>query len=139
MYMASDSTFYRVSVKALIFDEQDRLLVFQNQTGNWEMPGGGWEHGETLDSCMNRELYEEMHIRPSAVGPVSFVYVGKSSKGYHKLSLAVPVSIAAADFAPAEDNLVGFRYVSPDELRALSFTSSEAPITDNVDKIWPAG
>ena len=55
------STFYRVSLKAVIRDEQGRVLV--NKEGNsdtWNLPGGGWDHGETEHEALARELREEV-------------------------------------------------------------------------------
>jgi ADP-ribose pyrophosphatase YjhB (NUDIX family) len=54
------SPFYRVSVKALVFDRDGRLLVVQEPDGLWEVPGGGWEHGESFEECLARELAEEI-------------------------------------------------------------------------------
>jgi hypothetical protein len=54
------SPFYRVSVKALVFDRDGRLLVVQEPDGLWEVPGGGWEHGESFEKCLARELAEEI-------------------------------------------------------------------------------
>lgn len=48
------STYYRVSLKALIFDTQNRLLVLRGENGKWELPGGGWEHGESVEACLRR-------------------------------------------------------------------------------------
>jgi 8-oxo-dGTP pyrophosphatase MutT (NUDIX family) len=46
------STFYRVSIKALVFDDRNRLLVGltkDEEAPGWEIPGGGWEHDETFE------------------------------------------------------------------------------------------
>lgn len=136
--LASESPFYRVSVKALILDDQQRLLVFQDKDGQWELPGGGWEHGESLEACVVRELQEEMRIVPLSIGPVSFIYAGVSDRGYHKLRIAVPVTTETTEFVPSADNLVAARYVNSRELRALAFAPSEAPVLEYIDKIWPA-
>lgn len=55
------STFYRVSVKAVIRDDLGRVLV--NKEGGsdtWSLPGGGWDHGETEREALARELKEEV-------------------------------------------------------------------------------
>lgn len=137
MHSAQDSPFYRVSVKALIFDDKRRLLVFQDTEGLYEMPGGGWEHGETLEECISRELYEEMRIEPRVIGPLQFVYSGPHEKGYQKLCLAVPVTVASHQFVPSDDDLAAARFVGRDEFAGLPFQFNEKHILDCLDRIWP--
>jgi 8-oxo-dGTP diphosphatase len=134
----NDSPFYRVSVKALIFDDQHRLLVFQDDEGAYEMPGGGWEHGETLKECITRELYEEMRITPSHIGEVQFVYSGLHDTGYMKCVIVVPVTITSHDFQPTDDDLVAARFVTRDEFSELPFQFNEKAVLDYADQIWPS-
>lgn len=55
------STFYRVSLKAVIRDEQGRVLVNkEGDSDTWNLPGGGWDHGETEHEALARELREEV-------------------------------------------------------------------------------
>jgi len=35
------------------------LMVFA-KGGDIELPGGGWEHGETFEKCLQREACEEL-------------------------------------------------------------------------------
>jgi 8-oxo-dGTP diphosphatase len=61
-------------VAAAIILRQDRVLVArrapgQKMAGLWEFPGGKIEPGETVQSCIVRELYEELAITGHA-GPV---------------------------------------------------------------------
>ena len=54
---------FRISLKALIRDEQGRVLVVK-ETGRdwWGLPGGGMDHGETITSALARELHEEVNV-----------------------------------------------------------------------------
>jgi len=55
------STFYRVSLKAIIRNEKGEVLVNKEQgRTSWGLPGGGWDHGESQLDCMKRELKEEI-------------------------------------------------------------------------------
>jgi len=55
------STFYRVSLKAIIRNGDGDILVNKEAgRGDWSLPGGGWDHGETKIECMKRELSEEI-------------------------------------------------------------------------------
>ena len=54
---------FRISLKALIRDEQGRVLVVK-ETGRdwWDLPGGGMNHGETITSALAHELHEEVNL-----------------------------------------------------------------------------
>lgn len=53
----------RVDVaSALVFDDQDNLLLVKNKNGDsfyWGPPGGAVEEGETLEQAVIREVKEE--------------------------------------------------------------------------------
>jgi ADP-ribose pyrophosphatase YjhB (NUDIX family) len=55
---------FRVTVKAVILDEQGRMLVVK-ETGRdwWDIPGGGIDHGETIKEALARELNEEVALK----------------------------------------------------------------------------
>ena len=55
------TTFYRISLKAIIRNEQGQVLINRERGhGNWSLPGGGWDHGESVIDCLKRELNEEV-------------------------------------------------------------------------------
>lgn len=56
------NTYYRVSVKAIIRDDQDRVLVAKEYEHDWSLPGGGVDHGEEPLDALRRELKEELCI-----------------------------------------------------------------------------
>jgi 8-oxo-dGTP pyrophosphatase MutT (NUDIX family) len=56
------STFYRVSIKAIIKDKRGYVLAVKEKGSSWNLPGGGIDHGETAERSLSRELYEEALI-----------------------------------------------------------------------------
>lgn len=52
--------YYRVSVKALITDETDKILVVNERGLGWDLPGGGLDWGENAGDALKRELLEEL-------------------------------------------------------------------------------
>jgi 8-oxo-dGTP diphosphatase len=133
-------SFYRVSVKALIYDTQHRLLMYKDDQGRWEVPGGGWDHGETFEQCIVRELTEEIHATDIKVGALKFFYRGVTLSGYPKVNLAIAVSISSSELRPSKDgtvDLVEAKFVTKEEFLALPFQAGEELIAAHVDQIWP--
>ncbi len=54
--------YYRTSIKALVLNEEKKILLIKEANGKWELPGGGMEFGETPHDCLHREVREEMGI-----------------------------------------------------------------------------
>lgn len=56
------STIYRVSLKAVIRSKDGKILACKEyDSQNWSLPGGGWDHGETEQEALARELKEEVN------------------------------------------------------------------------------
>ncbi|MEK3939891.1 NUDIX hydrolase [Bacillus sp. FSL R5-0431] len=46
-------------VSAIIYDEEENMLMVKNVKGYWELPGGAVEKGEHLKQAVIREVKEE--------------------------------------------------------------------------------
>jgi len=54
---------FRISLKALVFnDKNEVLLVKESGREAWDIPGGGMDHGETVEDAIRRELTEEVNL-----------------------------------------------------------------------------
>jgi mutator protein MutT len=66
-----------VGVGAVIVDAAARVLLvkrrFEPLAGQWSLPGGGVDVGETLQACVIREMLEETGLEVE-VGPVIEVF-----------------------------------------------------------------
>lgn len=130
------SPFYRVTSRALIFDDQQRLVIVQDAKGGWQLPGGGLEHDETYYECLKREVREELGADVINASSDSFIYSAPSSRGHRILRIATHVTVSSQDFVPGDD-MVAWKAVSRDEFLKTEFISAEGPIHDFVDRIWP--
>ena len=130
------SPFYRVAVKVLILDEQGRLLVTQNVEGEWEIPGGGWEHDESLELSVEREMAEELGAKVHDITDVEFVLRGVSSRGWHVIRLAVRAVLDTDSPLQPGDDQVAYRYVTPEEFLQLKFCGADEVFQTATDKIW---
>lgn len=64
----------RVSVRALLVDEQGRVLLLRSEEPDtglpfWYPPGGGVEDGEEPVAALSRELLEEVGLAGLEIGP----------------------------------------------------------------------
>jgi 8-oxo-dGTP diphosphatase len=50
---------FRVSVSAIIFENDRILLAHRRDIDWWNLPGGGMEAGETVEQAVRREVLEE--------------------------------------------------------------------------------
>jgi 8-oxo-dGTP pyrophosphatase MutT (NUDIX family) len=134
---AMPSPFYRVSVKALVFDRDDRLLVLQNEDGHWELPGGGWEHGETLEQAMRREVREELGVEIDRIDSAAIhPCVGHAPDGaYPWLKLAMVVELSSHDYS-AEAEMHATSRVTLAQFKTLPMHRSEQCLQDNAELLW---
>ncbi len=131
------STFYRVSVKALVFDGRDRVLAIQNRDGTWELPGGGWEHDETLEECLRREIREELNVEVTRIDS-SRIHpcVGRATNGrYPWLKLALEVELAG-EAVDLGGEMQAARHVTLAEFRGLAMHRSDQCLQDNAELLW---
>ncbi len=57
---SGNSAPFRIGVFALIFDEDQRVLLARRRDIDWwNLPGGGMEHSETVEQAVRREVREE--------------------------------------------------------------------------------
>lgn len=97
------SSFYRVTSRAIVLDGQNRLLTMINRDGNHEIPGGGWEHDETFEQSLQRELQEELGVQAKFIGQISGAWLNEHKWwGFKVLRLAAPVELASFDFVPTD-------------------------------------
>ena len=66
------STIYRVVVKALITNEDGKILVVKENQDFWSLPGGGLEHGESAQDCLKREIREEIGVDNVEIGEIAY-------------------------------------------------------------------
>lgn len=97
---------YRVSLKCLIRDQNGKVLVVK-ETGRdwWDLPGGGMDHGENLQSAIAREMKEEVNLEGSFTYRVIDVDEPAllSAHSFWQLRLVFAVTPSELKFSPGED------------------------------------
>lgn len=60
---------FSISVKGVVIDSRDRVLLLKNERDEWELPGGRIEIDETPEECVAREIVEETQWKVTT-GPI---------------------------------------------------------------------
>jgi 8-oxo-dGTP diphosphatase len=77
------------------------VLIRRGDTGTWALPGGTLEWGETLTSCLERELKEEAGICKVSVRGVVGVYSDpERDLRFHGVTVCVLCDVAAPEMPP---------------------------------------
>ena len=103
---ARDDYLFRVSLKAVIFNDDGHVLVVkENERDWWDIPGGGMDHGESIKEALARELYEEVSLQ----GDFTFKTILAEDPHYisthnvYQLRITFLVTPTVLSFAPGED------------------------------------
>lgn len=131
------SPFYRVSAKIVVRDDQDRILVVKDDTDTFELPGGGWEHDESFEDCVKREIQEELGVTVTHVGDIVCIYRGHSKHPHILLRIAADAELASHDFVLDEDEVTEARFVDKQTFLALPWCQEDKEVVKHVDKLWP--
>ena len=116
---------FSVSPKALIVDARQRVLLLRRSEesaywpGEWELPGGKGDPGETVDATLIREVREETGL---TVLPTRFI--GASEVELDKVRvifLVLQAYVTAGEFQLSEEH-EEHRWIDRDQLHAVELT-----------------
>ena len=131
-----DKCLYRVSVKALIIDKDKILLVKEWDDEWWSFPGGGIEHGESMQQALCREIREELGIQPKDIKSnldILHTGIGAVVEKLPMTNLFVRVDIPVDKIKPTKD-VIEYKWVSFEELGNLLIV----PTTLDTDQLLSA-
>ncbi len=107
-----------------------KRLADANFGGLWEFPGGKQEAGETLEECLQRELYEELGIQVNDVQSflvVDYHYPGKWVELHFYLCRVLqgnPSPLGCSELA----------WVDPSKLKTFSFPEADQVVIDKIEE-----
>lgn len=122
-----------VQVTAAVLLEQGRLLAARRRPeaargGQWELPGGKQEPGETLQDCLRRELREELGIEVEVGEPLLSV-----THDYPDLRVrlhGLRCRWVAGELRPAAHDRV--RWLDADQLFNVRWCAADLPIVERL-------
>jgi len=114
-------TFYRVSIKGLIWSEdRKKFVIVLEKNGYWELPGGGMSFPETPEECLRREINEEMGLVVTNISkqPVH-ILIGKNMKRVNTINIVYEVELKDFNFTKS-DECLEVRFISPDDIDSIN-------------------
>jgi 8-oxo-dGTP diphosphatase len=104
----------------------------QSHAGKWEFPGGKQEPGESIETCMRRELHEELGIA-ATVGRELW----RTTHAYPGNPTVELVFFRIDAFAGEPTNRVfaDMRWVAPDRLAELDFLAADRELIARLPKL----
>jgi 8-oxo-dGTP diphosphatase len=117
---------------AIIRDGEDILVVRRGAggvlPGFWEFPGGPVEHPETLQECLERELFVSLNIATKA-GPVVAVCDHAQEGGSIKL-VAMETEVVGGNITLSVHDKM--RWIPANEISGLKLTPAAIPIAQSL-------
>lgn len=111
--------------KCVVVNKDGKILALRRNPSDvrrpncWDLPGGNYESGETVEECIKREVQEETSLTLQTVHPI---YVssnmGKTYQDINVIALA-QVSHDWIGKVKLSEEHVEFRWVTPDEFMNL--------------------
>ncbi len=122
----------RIGARVLLLDPHDRVLLVHARDPDqpdhhwWELPGGGQDHGETLEATAIREVAEETGIQLDTIGPRLWIRESRfryRNRDHHRIDhvfLARPTHTVPTTVTRPTDNeklgLIERRWRTADDL-----------------------
>ncbi|HEX7780893.1 MAG TPA: (deoxy)nucleoside triphosphate pyrophosphohydrolase [Vicinamibacterales bacterium] len=119
-----------IPVLAAVIERDGRVLVTRRLEGShlsgyWEFPGGKCDPDETHEACLARELREELGV-DARIGPELLV----TEHAYPEKTVRLHFRRCEIDGQPRPLLNQQMRWVSRDEMRALSFPEADRTLIE---------
>ncbi len=131
--------FYRVSLKAVIRnDKNDVLCVTESERDFWELPGGGLDHGETIEQGLARELKEKIGY----TGKFSFTYADittlfTDTEERCSMNIAFNVALSEPDAIKTGEDVFQMEYKDPLQFKDVDYRGGQLIYKHAIDHDFP--
>lgn len=121
-----DDCLYRVAIRVLIVQNNKVLLVKESDDDWWALPGGGVDHGETIESSLLREVEEELGVPANKVSSdfqIVHYNLGNVVNAVPRMNLYFKVSVPAKLLKQTE-HVAQWQWFTKEEFLALAMNPS---------------
>lgn len=124
-----DKRDYHVTIKGVFFNAQAQVLLVQENSGKWDLPGGRLEHGEDFHTALHRECLEEMGIECGILDAhPHWAWSAQNDDGGWKVVLCFHITLPHLNFKASEECV-----------QLAFFDATTFPKADVVLQIQPLG
>jgi 8-oxo-dGTP pyrophosphatase MutT (NUDIX family) len=112
-----DDCLYRVATRALIVQNNRVLLVKESSDDWWALPGGGIDHGETVESSLVREVEEELGVPAKEVSSdfqIAYYNLGNVVNSVPRMNLFFKAFVPE-ELLKKTDHVAEWRWFTKDE------------------------
>lgn len=123
----------RIDVAIAIVLRHGKVLITRRKDnaplgGIWEFPGGKCEANETIQHCLERELWEELELQVRPIVTLSLI-----KHNYSEFDVCLHPFICLID--AGKPKLIGCqdaRWVEPAQLREYEFPPANVPLIEEI-------
>ncbi|MGB2869719.1 MAG: (deoxy)nucleoside triphosphate pyrophosphohydrolase [Bacteroidota bacterium] len=120
-----------------IVTSNEKVLVCQRKKGaryglKWEFPGGKLEHGETVEQCLKRELWEELSIQVQSIGGIEIQSATYDDGGTFEVAYC---SVTSYDGELRNNVFEQFKWVTVEELRTMDILEGNKEFVGKMRKL----
>ena len=121
-----DDCLYRVATKAMVVHDNQVLLVKEIPDTWWDFPGGGIDHGESVEDGLVRELQEELGVEPEHITTdfkIAYHTIGAVVNNIPRMNIYFRVDVPKESIKKT-DHVSVWQWFARDEFMKLSMSPS---------------
>ena len=131
-----DNRTFHVTIKGLLFRPTEpsaspragELLLIQERSGNWELPGGRLEHGEDFHTALRRECQEEMGVACDVLDETPYwAWSVLGGDGVWKAVLCFRIALPHLEFTRTEE-CIEWGFFGASALASLKLSQQLRPL-----------